>query len=186
MSRFSLRTAALLGLTGVALTAGQALATPIADPPPAQPAAATTVTVPGAGTPAPNTTTAAAKPTAKPVKKPAGPAQAVVVVRTGGIAGGSSVFTLVGAGSDAHSAATIRLASSAAFKNLRARYIPKNECCDRFHYTVEVGYRNGAKKKIVALQGAPGTPKVLLDVIRLMETMPEPEPIRFPAGFPFN
>ncbi|MEU4688707.1 hypothetical protein [Actinoplanes sp. NPDC023714] len=218
MSRFSLRTAVLsLGLAGVALTAGQALAAPATEPPPAPAPAAAPVapvaapdkaaenpdnsvavtggmpgTLPAA--PAEKPASAPAKPAAgpaaaakpKPVKKPAGPAVAVVVVRTGGVAGGgTSVYTLVGSDS-AHTARILGLASSAEFRELRSRYIPKNRCCDRFEYTIEVGYRNGVKKRIETLAGTAGTPQVLLDVIRLMETMPAPEPITFAPGFPFN
>lgn len=164
-----------LGLAGVALTTGQAFAAPVAEPPPTAPA----VVAPPAEPPA--------KPVAKPPKKPAGPAQSVSVVRTGGIAGGTSINTLVSTGGGkGHNAQVIRLASSPEFRTLKSRYVPKNTCCDRFEYKVEVGYRNGVKKTITVLQGTPGTPKVLLDVIHLMETMPEPKPIVFPSGFPFN
>ncbi|BBH63430.1 hypothetical protein ACTI_01150 [Actinoplanes sp. OR16] len=190
MSRFSLRTAVLsLGLAGVTMTAGQALAAPLADPPPANPAPADAAPVnpaPAAVAPPAKPQPAAGKP--KPPKKPAGPAQAIALVRTGGIAGaGPSVYTLVGSGGgNDHNTRTLRLASSREFMALRSSYVPKDTCCDRFEYTIEVGYRNGGKKKIEALEGTPGNPKVLLDVIHMMETMPTPKPIVFPPGFPFN
>ena len=186
LSRAAVLLACVAGITaGVAqpVTAAPSPAEPAASaqPAPAQPAASQPAATTPAAT-APAATQAAAKP--KPVKKPAGPADVVVVVRTGGIAGGMSVFTLVGADNQ-HNAQTLRLASSPEFRALRPKYVPENTCCDRYTYKVEVGYRNGVKKKITVLQGTPGTPKVLLDVIRRMETMPTPEPMVV-RGFPFD
>lgn len=142
-----LRTAALsLGLAGVMLTTGQATAAqPDRGPSPA----------------------ASAATLAKP-RKP-GPAQVVVMVRTGGIAGATSVHTLAGSDNE-HTAEILRLASSPAFHALAPRYTSEDPCCDRFGHRVEVGYRGGAKKTVDHLAGTPGTPQVLLDVINLMET----------------
>ena len=53
----------------------------------------------------------------------------------------------------------------------------------RYRYEVTVHYRNGKFKKVVTYSNTPGTPRVLVEVIRKVETMPAPS---FPPGFPFN
>ncbi|WIM94596.1 hypothetical protein ACTOB_006635 [Actinoplanes oblitus] len=151
-------------LAGVAGTAGAALATEPAPQPAATPAAA-----------------AAPVPAAKPVTKQA---VAVVVVRTGGRHGGQSVFTLVGA-SSRDEAEVLRLASSPAFQALRPRYAPAGAVKNRYTYRIEAGYRDDSKKRVTVVEGTPGTPKVVLEVIRLM-TDESDMSSDFPPGFPFN
>ncbi|BCJ41372.1 hypothetical protein GCM10010168_56290 [Actinoplanes ianthinogenes] len=143
-------------LAGVAGTAGAALATE----------------------PAPQT---AAAPVAKPVTKRA---VAVVVVRTGGRHGGQSVYTQVGA-SSRDEAEVLRLASSPAFQSLRPRYAPAGTTKNRYTYRIEAGYRDDTKKRVIVVEGTPGTPKVALEVIRLM-TDESDLSADFPPGFPFN
>ena len=171
----------------VAITPAQPAASEPApsQPAPSQPTPAQSAPSQSAPAQAPEpapTRTVTAEP--KPAKKPAGPADIVAVVRTGGITGGMAVFTLIGA-NNRHNALILRLASSPEFRALRSSYVPANTCCDRYSYKVEVTYRNGVKKKITVLAGTPGTPPVLLNVIRLMETMSAPKPVAF-SGFPFN
>ncbi|GAA4589187.1 hypothetical protein BJY16_008811 [Actinoplanes octamycinicus] len=126
--------------------------------------------------PAPQPAPASAKPALKK-------AIAVVIVRTRGGRPGQSVYTLVGA-STRQDAEVLRLASSPAFQALRPRYA-SGSAKNRYTYRIEAGYRDDSKKRVTVLEGTPGTPKVALDVIRLMtdETdMQSP----FPPGFPFN
>jgi hypothetical protein len=113
-------------------------------------------------------------------------AYSISVVRTGGVQGGQASFQVSG-GVTKHSAEVLRLASSPAFRALGPRYVPKNTCCDRYLYRVAVGYANGRTKRVVALEGTPGVPKVFWEVVHRMETMPKPGPftINFPPGFPF-
>ncbi|MFC7531140.1 hypothetical protein [Actinoplanes sp. GCM10030250] len=110
-------------------------------------------------------------------------AESVSVVRTGGFAGSQASFQVSGSGTK-QSAEVLRLASGPAFRALRPRYVPKNTCCDRYLYRVEVRYRNGRVKDVTALQGAPA-PRVLWDVIKRVENMPAPS-VKFPAIFPFG
>jgi hypothetical protein len=110
-------------------------------------------------------------------------AEAVSMQRTGGHGDHLSV-QLAGGGGKAIDE-IFRLASSPAFRALRPRYVPKNTCCDRYLYRVEVRYRNGAVKKVEALDGAPGAPKVLWDLVHRMENVSGPVTIDVPA-FPFR
>ncbi|MEV6344725.1 hypothetical protein [Actinoplanes sp. NPDC051851] len=163
-----LRTVALLvGFAGATIGgAGAAVA--------AEPAAA--VVPPG--------TTAPAKSTTKQ-------ATAIAVIRTGGISGDRSIYALAGKGGNKQSLEAYRLASSAAFLAVKPRYVAKNACCDRFSYQIEVGYSDGTKKKLTVLEGTPGTPKVVNDLIRAVTSVPPPKIVmptvpKFPAGFPFS
>ena len=116
-------------------------------------------------------------------------AERIAFVRTGGLQGGTYSFSFSGTG-NSNGARALQLASTRAFQALRPRYVPRNTCCDRYLYKIEVRYANGRTKRVTALEGTPGIPQVLLDVIRLIETMPTPKPptvkIPFPPGFPFS
>ncbi|AEV87248.1 hypothetical protein ACWT_6233 [Actinoplanes sp. SE50] len=167
MSKYLISAAAVvLGLAG---TAGAALAT--------EPAPTTTA--------APAATRATAPQTAVTTKQ----AVAVVVVRTGGGHGGQSVFTLVGA-ANREEAEVLHLASTPEFQALRPRYAPAHPASGRYTYRIEAGYRDKTKKRVLVVEGTPGTPKVALDVIRMMVDVPAPDlshlPVQFPPGFPFN
>ncbi|MDI6103480.1 hypothetical protein QLQ12_33210 [Actinoplanes sp. NEAU-A12] len=91
-----------------------------------------------------------------------------------------SVFQVSGGAKPA--AAVLRLASSPAFRSLRPHYMPPSKS-GRYRYEVTVHYRNGKAKRVVTYSNTPSAPKVLLDVIRGVETMPTPS---FPPGFPFT
>ncbi|GIF13371.1 hypothetical protein FHX34_104368 [Actinoplanes teichomyceticus] len=180
-----MRTAALLaGLAGaVCGVAGPAVATEATTPAVAPGSVASaTLTDPARLTWAPAATrTTATK-----------QAIAVAVVRTRASEQGQAVFSLVGA-ADQKQAQVLRLASSAAFLALRPRYAPATVPRDRYTYQIEVGYRDSSKKRVTVVQGTPGTPKVALDLIRLMTDVEPPDlsdlsdlPVSFPPGFPFN
>lgn len=112
-------------------------------------------------------------------------AQSVSVQRTGGIGNSQASFQVSGGGSK-HAAEVLRLASSPAFRALRPRYVPRNTCCDRYLYRVEVRYRNGQVKDVTALQGAPA-PKVLWTVIDKVENTPVTMPFNLSwPPFPFG
>ncbi len=130
---------------------------------------------------APATTLAAP---AAPVVK-AKKAVAVVVVRTRSGQTGQSVFTLVGA-SNKQEATILRLASTPAFQALRPKYLVAN-ARGRYTYNMEVGFQDKSKKRVIIVEGAPGTPRVALDVIRAMTALDAPDvAVNFPPGFPFN
>lgn len=91
-----------------------------------------------------------------------------------------SVFQV--SGNIAAAGEVLRLASSPAFRTLRSHYVPADKS-GRYRYEVTVRYRNGKAKRVVTYADHPGTPRVLLDVIRKVETLPTPA---FPPGFPFT
>ncbi|WP_436528094.1 hypothetical protein [Actinoplanes sp. HUAS TT8] len=167
MSKLLLSLAAVVA--GVAGTAGAAVAT--------EPAPQATAAVPAAAP--------AAVPVAVPAAAKAKRAIAVVVVRTRSGQVGQSVFTLVGA-SNRQQADVLRLASTPAFQALRPTYAPASTR-GRYTYRVEAGYQDRSKKRVTVVEGAPGTPQVALDVIRMMTDMDAPNvSVNFPPGFPFN
>ncbi|MFC3993262.1 hypothetical protein [Actinoplanes siamensis] len=131
----------------------------------------------------------AAVPAAAATEKTATPKQAVAVAvtRTARGEGGQSVFSLVGS-SNRQQAQVLRLASTREFLALRPKY--SDSTPGRYTYVVEAGYRDSTKKRVTVVDGTAGTPKVVLEVIRLMTTMPEPNmpdiPANFPPGFPFD
>lgn len=91
-----------------------------------------------------------------------------------------SIFQVSGGAKQAGE--VLRLASSPEFRSLRSHYLPPSRS-GRYRYEVTVRYRNGKTKRVVTYSDTPGTPKVLHDVIRAVETMPAPA---FPPGFPFT
>ncbi|MEU4625606.1 hypothetical protein AB0G04_37245 [Actinoplanes sp. NPDC023801] len=91
-----------------------------------------------------------------------------------------SIFQV--SGGTRHAGEVLRLASSPAFRGLDPHYLPADKS-GRYRYEVTVHYRNGKFKKVVTYSNTPGTPRVLVEVIRKVETMPAPS---FPPGFPFN
>ncbi|SDT79887.1 hypothetical protein [Actinoplanes derwentensis] len=107
-------------------------------------------------------------------------AVAVSVVRTRG-RNNISTFQVAGSG-NSYSSEVLRLASSPAFRTLGPRYAPVSKS-GRYRYEVTVRYRNGKQKQVVTYSKTPGTPQVLLDLIKRTETVPMPV---FPPGFPFN
>jgi hypothetical protein len=113
-------------------------------------------------------------------------AVAVAVIRTGGGQGGQSVFSIVGAGNAAN-AEVLALASTPAFQALRPRYGPVRPALARYIYRIEAGYQDNTKKVVIVVDGTPGTPRVALNVIRLMTNMAAVDmSTAFPPGFPFD
>ncbi|WP_328476827.1 hypothetical protein OHA21_22920 [Actinoplanes sp. NBC_00393] len=118
-------------------------------------------------------------------------AEHISFVRTGGPHNNRFAYSFSGKG-NSPGARALRLASTPSFLALRPRYVPKNTCCDRFLYEIEVRYVNGRTKKVVALEDAPGIPQVLLNIIREIETQPAPNirppkiDFKFPSVFPFG
>ncbi len=140
------------------------------------------------GIAAPATAAEPTAPSAQTSTAVAKQAVAVAVVRTGG-GQAQSVSTLVGA-STRNDAAVLRLVSSAAFLALRPSYTMTHVPANRFTYRIEAGYRDNSTKRVTVVQGAPGTPKVALDVIRLMDSTGGLDlndlRLNFGPGFPFN
>ncbi|MEV6306899.1 hypothetical protein AB0M02_46405 [Actinoplanes sp. NPDC051861] len=122
-----------------------------------------------------------AAPAAQAAPRKAVHAVSIAMIRSGGYAGGSSNYAVSGNGT----LKVLRLASTPAFRKLRSNYVPKNTCCDRFLYRLEVGYSDGSKKRVKALQGTPGNPKILLSVIHELESTPANVASYFPPVFPF-
>src|SRR3954462_3312528 len=75
---------------------------------------------------------------------PPGTAVRIVLDRSGGFAGRTDTFVV--SPSTAGGEQPLRLAGSYAFTRLRGSYLPRNSCCDRFSYRVEVSYRGGFRK----------------------------------------
>ncbi|MFI1992620.1 hypothetical protein [Actinoplanes sp. NPDC020271] len=174
MSKLLLSLAAVVA--GVAGTAGAAVATEPTPQATATPVASPAVAVSAA----PAAPAVPAKPQVKGKK-----AVAVVVVRTRSGVTGQSVFTLVGA-STKQEAAILRLASTPAFQTVRPKYVVANTR-GRYTYNMEVGFGDKTKKRVIVVEGAPGTPKVALDLIKMMTSLDVPDAaVNFPPGFPFN
>jgi hypothetical protein len=91
-----------------------------------------------------------------------------------------SIFQVSGGAREAGE--VLRLASTPAFRGLAPHYLPADKS-GRYRYEVTVHYRNGKFKKVVTYSSTPDAPRILVDVIRKVETMPAPN---FPPGFPFN
>ncbi|MDR6326452.1 hypothetical protein [Actinoplanes couchii] len=118
-------------------------------------------------------------------------AVSVSIQRTRG-ANNISSFQISGSG-NAYSNEVLKLASSPAFRALGPRYAPASKS-GRYRYDVTVNYRNGWQKRIVTYSKTPGTPQVLVDLIKKTETVKVKvripkitiPKIEFPPGFPFN
>ncbi|MBO3740935.1 hypothetical protein [Actinoplanes flavus] len=182
-SRLLRATGLLVSLAGITVsTAGPAGATPAEDAPgvQAEPAAAQTMTTPTSTSPTTTApvTTAPTTWTATDTK-PGYRANSVSLIRNGGGRGQLSI-SIQGSGSG-HLGKIYRLASSPEFLALRPAYVPASKS-GKARYELEVGYRNGREKKVVTYTNTPA-PRVLTDMIRLLEHMPPP---KFPAGFPFS
>ncbi|GIE89311.1 hypothetical protein [Actinoplanes regularis] len=140
------------------------------------------------GTAAPAVAAEPAAPSAQTSPVVTRQAVAVALVRTGG-GSGQAVTTLVGANTR-EDAAVLRLASSAAFLALRPSYTIARVPANRFTYRIEAGYRDRTTKRVIVVQGAPGTPQVALDVIRMMTNVRgmnlDNVRLNFGPGFPFN
>ncbi|MET0424096.1 MAG: protealysin inhibitor emfourin [Actinoplanes sp.] len=95
-----------------------------------------------------------------------GAATRVLLERTGGFAGVHDSFVVDR--STVGGQRSLRLVESYRFRALRASYVPKNSCCDRFFYQVTVTYRGGFRKTVSTVQGA-DAPRVLSDVISAVE-----------------
>ncbi|MBB4745842.1 hypothetical protein [Actinoplanes lobatus] len=180
-SRLLRATGLLVSLAGITVsTAGPAGAAPGEDAPGvgAEPVAAQTMTTP--------TTTAqtAVDPAVQDQTtwtdaRPGERATSVSLTRSGGGRGQLSI-SLQGTG-NGHIGQIYRLASSPAFLALRPSYVPASKS-GKARYELEIGYRGGREKRVVTYTNTPA-PRVLTDMIRLLEHMPPP---KFPAGFPFS
>ncbi|NJC68552.1 hypothetical protein HC031_02260 [Planosporangium thailandense] len=97
------------------------------------------------------------------------PALRVVSVeldRSGGFVGTSDHFVVPGDSPHVEAARLMQAAGSPRFLALRDAYLD-NPCCDRFRYVVTVHYEGHVDKRVRAIEGAPGLPAVLSDVIDL-------------------
>ncbi|MFD1373029.1 hypothetical protein [Actinoplanes sichuanensis] len=108
------------------------------------------------------TITPAAPATAAPVL-----ASSITLDRSGGFTGRHDTFVVTGATPNGRPA--LRMVSTRQFLRLRGSYQPKNPCCDRYVYELTVTYRNGFHKKVSTVQGTPGVPQILWDVIGEVE-----------------
>ncbi|MEU8657169.1 hypothetical protein [Actinoplanes philippinensis] len=105
---------------------------------------------------------------------PAAPASAAPAVatsitldRSGGFAGQHQTFLVNRSTPDGRP--VLRLAGRGDFLRLRASYLPKNPCCDRFEYRLTVTYRGGFRKTVSTVQGTSGVPEILWTVISDVE-----------------
>jgi hypothetical protein len=94
----------------------------------------------------------------------------VSVTRSGGFAGHTDRFAVDSSDRDVHAREALSVAAEHRFRALRPEYLPANPCCDRFRYEVVARYRDGRVKTVVTMDGVPGTPDVLLEVIDLVLT----------------
>lgn len=87
--------------------------------------------------------------------------------RSGGIIGASDHFTVSAGTSHPETRTLMRTAGGQEFRALRDTYVDGDACCDRYRYVVRVHYRNHVTKTVTAMDGTPGMPDVLREVIDL-------------------
>jgi hypothetical protein len=96
--------------------------------------------------------------------------------RSGGITGAIDHFTVSASSPHRDAPRLMRSAGGHRFRALRGAYLD-DPCCDRYQYVVRVHYRDLATKTVTTVDGAPGLPAVLREVIDLtVEIGPTPQP----------
>lgn len=86
--------------------------------------------------------------------------------RSGGITGSSDHVTILAGSPHDQASRLMRAAGSERFRALPDAY-RDDPCCDRYRYVVTVHYRDRTTKTVTAVDGAPGLPAVLREVIDL-------------------
>lgn len=94
-------------------------------------------------------------------------ANRVELVRTGGITGQPTTWTVDAAHFGEDGARLLRTVSTPDFLALKPLYGPKNPCCDFFVYTLTVTYDGGHTKTVQTSELATDVPELLTNVIRL-------------------
>jgi hypothetical protein len=96
--------------------------------------------------------------------------ESVSVIRSGGLAGRTEWFAVDSTTRDERAGEALRVAAGPGFRTLAPAYLPANPCCDRYRYEVVASYHDGTFQTVVTMDGVPGTPDVLLEVIDLVTT----------------
>ncbi|WP_189057328.1 protealysin inhibitor emfourin [Longimycelium tulufanense] len=91
----------------------------------------------------------------------------VVLEVTGGIAGIHETFEVTPDSAHPNKDRIFTLVRQREFRTLKDQYLPENQCCDFFHYTLTVAYTNGRTKTVETMDGA-DAPEILFGVIRLI------------------
>ncbi|MCU7730112.1 hypothetical protein ODJ79_40895 [Actinoplanes sp. KI2] len=94
--------------------------------------------------------------------------ESISVTESGGLAGTTDVFSVDGTTLDVRAAQALSLAAGPQYRALAPIYLPANPCCDRHRYVVVTHYSDDTDKIVVTMEGVPGTPPVLLEVIDLV------------------
>lgn len=95
-----------------------------------------------------------------PTPEPAhAPAETVIVVRGGGLAGGSTTWRVAAGAvppsniSRADARRVLRIAGSPAFRSMQGLTVPAGLCCDRFLYDITVHYADGSVRHFKTADG---------------------------------
>jgi len=96
--------------------------------------------------------------------------ESVSITRSGGFAGRTEWYAVDSTDRDDQAAEALSVTAEPRFRALRPAYLPANPCCDRYRYEVVARYRDGTVKTVVTMDGVPGTPDVLVEVIDLVMT----------------
>ncbi|GAB1643186.1 hypothetical protein [Krasilnikovia sp. MM14-A1259] len=94
--------------------------------------------------------------------------ESISVTQSGGLAGRTELFSVDTTTRDDRAAQALSLTATPQYRTLAPVYLPTNPCCDRQRYEVVTHYSNGTDKTVVTMDGVPGTPPVLLEVIDLV------------------
>lgn len=94
--------------------------------------------------------------------------ESVSITRSGGFAGRTEWFAVDSTNRDEAATDALGVAAQPRFRALRPAYLPANPCCDRYRYEVVASYSDGTVKTVVTMDGVPGTPDALVEVIDLV------------------
>ncbi|BFU42234.1 hypothetical protein KRMM14A1004_04710 [Krasilnikovia sp. MM14-A1004] len=101
--------------------------------------------------------------------------ESISVTQSGGFTGRTELFSVDTTTRDERAAQALSLAATPQYRTLAPIYLPSNPCCDRHRYEVVTHYSDGTDKTVVTMDGVPGTPPVLLEVIDLVTNVGTPE-----------
>ncbi|MET8154069.1 hypothetical protein ACIBSW_38685 [Actinoplanes sp. NPDC049668] len=109
--------------------------------------------------------------TATPAAAAAAPyTESITVTRSGGFAGHTDWYGVDQTDRGERAQEALSVTAERRFRALRPAYLPANPCCDRYRYEVVARYSDGTVKTVVTMDGVPGTPDVLIEVIDLVTT----------------
>ncbi|GAB1694557.1 hypothetical protein [Krasilnikovia sp. M28-CT-15] len=100
--------------------------------------------------------------------------ESISVTQTGGLVGRTELFSVDTTTRDERAAQALSLTATPQYRTLAPFYLPTNPCCDRQRYQVVTHYSDGTDKTVVTMDGVPGTPPILLEVIDLVTNTAAP------------